>query len=621
VTGPRWAIEWAEACPWVLGRTVRGVRNGPSPRWLADRLSAIGLRPINALVDVTNFFTVDLGRPLHVFDVARVAGDTLTMRRGTGETFRALTGRDVTAGPEDCVIADANGAQSLAGIVGGEATGCDETTEAVFIECALFDPVRVAITGRRHQIASDARQRFERGIDAGLMPASVEAATRMIQELCGGEAGPVVSAGAQPKWGRRARLRFERLAGLGGAAVPPDQAVDVLERLGFVVEHRDTEAVTVAVPTWRNDIAAPIALDQSPALDAATARAAAEGCAAIEPEADLVEEVLRVGGLDRIPAVSLPRAAPVPPATFTPAQNRRALARRTLAAQGLTECVTFSFLDSRQAALFGDPPDVLRLANPIASDLDQLRSTPLASLALAAARNAARGYPDVAMFEIGPAFSGTGPEAQRQVAAGLRAGATPRNWATPAREVDAFDAKSDLYAALAALGVPMEALSVTPDAPAFYHPGRSAVVRQGPKVVLGTFGELHPRVLAALDRAGPAVGFELFLDAIAEPKRRRKAAPDIPALQPVRRDFAFVVEADQPADALLRAARGADRALIASVSLFDVYAGDALLAGKRSLAIEVVFQPREKTMTDAEIDALSDKLVAAVAKATGATLR
>jgi phenylalanyl-tRNA synthetase beta chain len=387
------------------------------------------------------------------------------------------------------------------------------------------------------------------------------------------------------------------------------------------VRTRDASRVTVAVPPWRNDIAAEIVLEQSATLDAAVAATAAEGCAAIEPECDLVEEVLRLRGLDAVPPVSLPRASPVPRATLTPKQVRTELTRRTLAAQGLAECVTFSFMAQSEAALFGATPEALRLINPIAADLDQLRPTPIATLALAAQRNAARGYPDVALFEIGPEFATDAAERQRWIAAGLRTGTTPRNWLAPSRPADAMDAKADLWAAMSAIGVPLDALVLTQDAPGFYHPGRSASVRQGPKTLLGSFGELHPRVLAALDLTGPVVAFELDLDAVGEPKRRRRAAPDLPPFQPIRRDFAFLVDDAVTADGVLRAARGADRTLITGVTLFDVYQGDRLPPGTKSLAIEVVFQPRERTLTDAEIDAASEKVVAAVTKATGATLR
>lgn len=613
-----WAIDMPGACPWVLGRTVRGIRNGPSPEWLQRRLLSIGLRPISALVDITNFFTHDLGRPLHVFDAAKVQGGVLRMRPGANETFRALNGKDYTADPEDCVIADTAGVQSLAGVIGGEATGCTDTTTSVFIECALFDPVRVALTGRRHALTSDARQRFERGIDPALLPAALDAATSMIQDLCGGTASEVVSAGSESAWQRTATLRFERLASLGGMAVPPAEAEAALTGLGFTVQSRTNTSVTVAVPSWRNDIAAPIHLDQAPTLPPAQAATAAEGCAAVEAECDLVEEVLRLQGLDTIPPVSLPTLAPVPPAVLTPRQARTALARRTLAVSGLLECVSFSFMDSTKAAAFGEAPDSLRLLNPIASDLDQLRATPIATLALAAVRNAARGWPDARLFEVGPAFDTQG---QQVVAAGMLTGHTPRHPLQPQRPMGAMDAKASVMEVLTALNLPMDSLSVTTDAPSFYHPGRSGTLRQGPKLVLATFGELHPRVIQALDLPGPAAAFEIYLDRIPEPKRRRRAAPDLPAFQPVRRDFAFLMDASTPADAVLRAARGAERTLIASASIFDVYAGDKVEAGRKSVGIEVVFQPRERTLTDAELDAAGVKVVAAVTKATGGTLR
>jgi len=619
--GPHWRIDWPEACPWILGRTIRNVKNSPSPKWLQDRLTSVGLRPINALVDVTNFFTVDLGRPLHVFDVDKLAGEVLTLRRGAGETFRALNGKDYTVTPEDCVIADAAGVQSMAGVVGGEATGCDETTNTVFVECALFDPVRIALTGRRHQVVSDARQRFERGIDPALMPDAVEAATAMILELCGGEAGEASEAGVPPIWQRDATMRFTRIAAFGGSDISPEEAVTSLQRLGFAVRQRDTEKLIVAVPSWRNDVAAAVVLDQAAELDPVVKAKVAEGCAEIEPECDLIEEVLRLRGLDAVPPQSLPRTAPVPPPTLTAHQQRAEYVRRTLAAQGLAECVTFSFMAAAEAALFGEAPNSLRLSNPIASDLDQLRSTPIATLALAARRNAARGWPDVGLFEVGPEFGEDAPSGQRLVAAGLRAGTSARHWAIASRPVDAFDAKADLWAALAALGVAMDGLMVSSDAPGFYHPGRSGLVRQGPKTVVGSFGELHPRLLTALDITGPVAAFSLNLDAVPEPKRRRRAVPDLPPFQPVRRDFAFLVDAVVSGDTVLRAARGAERALISGVSLFDVYAGDKLAEGKKSLAIEVVFQPRERTLTDVEIEAACQKVVSAVVKATGASLR
>ncbi|MFL1462483.1 phenylalanine--tRNA ligase subunit beta [Roseococcus sp. DSY-14] len=626
----QWRIEDPRACTWVLGRAVRGVRNGPSPQWLQDRLVAIGLRPISALVDVTNWFTFALGRPLHVFDVAKVKGPTVTMRFAReGEAMLALNGKTYALTPEDGIIADADGPEALGGVIGGEHSGCDETTTEVFIECALFDPVRIALSGRRHGIHTDARARNERGLDPALMRPALEAATRMIQELCGGEASTITEAGAEPAWRRTATLRFARIATLGGLDLPPDEAVARLERLGFTVAARDAASVTVHVPSWRNDIAAPILLDQDPALDPARAATAAEGCAATEAEADLVEEVLRLGGLDAVPAVSLPVAAVVPAPALDARQTRTALARRVLAARGLLECVTYGFTSRRVAALFGPaaerpgdgPSDALRVENPISTDLDQMRPTPLATLALAAAGNAARGFGDVALGEVGGGYLDPSPAGQRAMACGMRTGRTALSWAPPARAVDALDAKADALAVLEALGVPMAALQVTADAPAHYHPGRSGVVRQGPKTVLARFGQLHPRLCAALDLPEGAVGFEVFLDAVPEPKRRRKSAPDLPLFQPIRRDFAFLVDATVPAEKLLRAAQNADKALVTEVVLFDRYAGPNLPEGKVSLAIQATLQPRERTPTDAEIEAVAQKIIAAVAKATGAALR
>jgi phenylalanyl-tRNA synthetase beta chain len=616
-----WKIEHP-TCQWVLGRTVRGVTNGPSPQWLQERLTSIGLRPINALVDMTNFFTIDLGRPLHVFDADKVQGGVLTFRPGNGETFAGLNGKDITVRPEDCAIADASGVVSLAGVVGGESTGCDENTQNVFIECAWFDPVAVALSGRFHGVSSDARARFERGIDPALMPAALDAATQMVIALCGGEASDVAEAGAEPKWQRTATLRFARLASFGGLDVPADAAILALEKLGFTVAARDAASVAVNVPSWRNDVAGGTRLEPFAGLSPEQLAAVTQGAAEIEPECDLIEEVLRLqpGGLQAVPPVSLPVPGAVPAATLSPAQYRKALARRVLAAAGMAECVTFSFMPREAAALFGAAPDSLHLANPIASDLDQMRPTAIATLALAAARNQARGVENVALFEIGPVFQSSDETGQPFRAAGLRAGQPARHWQGAAAPT-ALDAKADVLAVLAALGVPMEALTVTADAPGYYHPGQSGCIRQGPKTVLASFGALHPRVLAALDLAGPAIAFEIHLDAIQDPKRKKKSQPDLAAFQPVRRDFAFVVDADVQADAVLRAARGAERNLVAGVSLFDVYQGDKLDSGKKSLAIEVVLQPREKTLTDAEIEAVAARVVAAVAKACGGVLR
>ena len=613
-----WQIAWPQACPWVLGRSIRVSRNGGSPDWLQRRLTAIGLRPISALVDITNFFTLDLGRPLHAFDADRVAGPILTMRHGAGENFDLLNGRDLAVGHDDLVIADAQGPVSLAGIMGGTRTGTHEGTRHVFLECALFDPIGIARSGRRHQLASDARARFERGVDQALPPAALEAATRMVLDLCGGEAGTVVSAGAEPAWRRRASLRFERLSGLGGADIAPAEASAILERLGFTLSPLGKAGVIADVPPWRNDIAGSPGLDQAPSLDAARGKAAAEGAAAIGPECDLVEEVLRIAGLDTIPAISLPVAQAIPTPALSSRQTRTALARRLLAGRGLAECVSYSFCARDAAALFGEAPVSLTLNNPIAADLDQMRPTPLASLAQAASRNLARRVGHVAMFEVGPGFDAGG---QPSIAAGLRAGPAARDWQNAVPAPGAMDAKADVWALLGALGVPLDALQVTADTPAHYHPGQSGVVRQGPRTVLAYFGALHPAVAAKLDLGSHVAVFEVFLDAIADPKRRRRAPPDLPALQSVSRDFAFVCPVAVSADSVMRAARSADRALIAQVSLFDLYEGENVQPGQKSLGIEVVFQPQERSMTDQDIEAASAKVVQAVGKITGGQLR
>jgi phenylalanyl-tRNA synthetase beta chain len=613
----QWRNEFPEACPWVLGRIVRGVTNGESPDWLKARLTSIGLRPINILADITNFFTIDLGRPLHVFDADKVAGGVLTLRRGNGaEEFARLHGKPVIVGPEDCVISDANGVQSLAGIVGGEATGCDAATTNVFIECALFDRVRIAQTGQRHGIFSDARQRFERGIDSQLLPAALDAATAMVLALCGGTASEVSEAGARPEWTREASLRFARIKDFGGSEIGADEAVASLQRLGFGVLARDAQAVRVSVPSWRNDIAQKPALDQA---DLPNAAAAAAGAEIVEPEVDLLEEVLRLNGMDAIVPVSLPVDAVVPAPALTPKQARTSLARRVLAARGLLECVTFSFLDHDTAALFGDTPETLRLANPIAADLDQMRNTPVAPLALAAARNVARGFGDLGLFEIGPAYAAD--TSQSLVAAGIRVGSTPLSALSPARPFDAMDAKADALAVLAALGVPLDAVTTNPGGASFYHPGQSGTLRQGPKTVLAAFGTLHPELCRKLDLPLGSVAFEIFLDAIAEPKRRRKAAPVLPAFQPLRRDFAFLLPADMPVETLLRAAKGAERNIITNVALFDRYQGKGVPEGQVSLAIAVTLQPTEKSFSEAELEGISAKIVAEVAKKTGGVLR
>ncbi len=585
-----------DACPMVVGRYFRNVTNGESPKWLRDRLGAIGLRPISALVDITNWSTFGLGRPLHVFDADAVAGDLVMRFAHPGESLGALDRASYRLDDGMVVIADDDGVQGIAGVMGGAGAGCGPDTANVFLEVALFDPVRIAATGRRLGILSDARYRFERGVDPTSALWGAEVASRMILELCGGAASELTVAGETPDWRRAVGLRTARILALGGVAVPEAEAVRILDVLGFATTV-DGETIHAEVPPWRPDI---------------------------EGEADLVEEVLRIHGYHNIPAVSMAREAAIPRPVRSAAQVRAEQVRRSLAARGLVEAVTMSFMASGKAELFGGAPDALRLVNPISADLDVMRPSILPNLADAAARNQARGIGDIALFEVGPQYSGDEPEDQALVAAGLRAEtAAPRHWAEPSRPVDGFDAKADALAALAAAGAPVSSLQITRDAPGWYHPGRSGALRLGPNI-LAHFGELHPATLREMDANGPVAAFEVFLDAVPVPKAGKGAARpllELSTLQPVHRDFAFVVDTGVAADAVLRAVKGADKALVTGAALFDVFEGEAVGAGKKSLAVTVTLQPTEATLTDAEIEKVSEKITEAVAKATGGVLR
>jgi phenylalanyl-tRNA synthetase beta chain len=588
-------IEDRSACPLFLGRYIGGVSNGPSPAWLRTRLEAIGLRPISMLVDITNFLTFDLNRPLHVFDAGRLDGNLTVRFARPGETLLALNGQEYALDAEVTAIADRAGVQSLGGVIGGEATGCTEKTTEVFIEAALFDPVRTAATGRKLNIASDARYRFERGLDPAFVRDGLEIATRLVLELCGGEASEVVTAGAVPDWRRRYVLRAERPATLGGLHVPHQESAEILTTLGCLVETLQAGDLAVEPPSWRGDIVG---------------------------EADLVEEVLRIKGYDLIPAMPLERGGALSRPALSPAQRRTELVRRSLAARGLIEAVTFSFISAREAELFGGAKPELRLVNPISADLDVMRPSLLPGLVAAARRNADRGLPDAALFELGPLYRDDTPGGQVLAAAGIRGGRTgPKHWRAAAREVDVYDVKADALAALAAMGAPAENIQVSADPPPWHHPGRAGTLRLGPKV-LGAFGELHPAVLDALDARPPVAGFEVFLDSVPEPRMAHAKPPlKLSVFQPIERDFAFIVDREMPADRLLRAARGVDRKLVSEIRLFDVYEGLGLPSGKKSLAITVVLQPQERTLTDAEIEGFSKRLVAQVEKATGGQLR
>jgi phenylalanyl-tRNA synthetase beta chain len=586
-------------CPAFALRLIEGVDNGPSPDWLKRRLMAIGLRPINRLVDVTNYITHDLNRPLHVFDADRVRGGLTVRRARQGESFEALDGRTYALDPSMCVIADEAGVESLAGIMGGEASGSTGATTRVLVESALWDPRNIARTGRALGIHSDARHRFERGVDPAFMEPGLEIATRMILQLCGGTPGRVEVAGDVPEGGRTVHFPPTEIRRLSGLSVDEARSTAILRTLGFIVE-ADDHPWTVHTPTWRGDV---------------------------EGKADIVEEVVRIVGIDGLDAAPLTREEPVAPKVLTTRQHRIATARRALAARGMVEAVTWSFVGREDAEAFGGGQEELRLSNPIAETLSDMRPSLLPGLVRAVTRNVNRGHPDLALFEVGQVFAGSAPQDQTTSAAGVRQGrhrpsGVGRHWSHAGEAAGVFDAKADLLSVLAAVGGPADRADVTRDAPAHYHPGRSGTLRLGPKV-LGHFGELHPGLLSRMDAPERLVAFELTLEAVPEPRRKVTKKPPLVAsdLMPVRRDFAFLVTEETDARAITRAARGADKTLVTDVTVFDVYRGKGVPEGQKSVAVEVTLQPVERTLTDEEIDRVSDAIVSAVTKATGASLR
>ncbi|HET7211852.1 MAG TPA: phenylalanine--tRNA ligase subunit beta, partial [Methyloceanibacter sp.] len=591
--------ENADACPVFAGRLVRGVRNGPSPDWLQRRLKAIGLRPINALVDITNYISYDRGRPLHVYDADKLKGAIRARLGHKGENLAALDGKTYEIDEDMCVIADDRAALGLGGVIGGEDTGVTEATTNVFIESAYFDPKRTARTGRKLGIQSDARFRFERGVDPDFVVGGLELATDLVLTLCGGEPSKITIAGKPPK--PKAPFKFDpalvkRLSGLDLGA---GEIKRLLAALGVALAGTGKQ-LKAAPPSWRPDMTGP---------------------------ADLVEEVVRLTGVDEIPATPMTRTAGVAKPVLTEAQRRQRLTRRVLASRGLVEAVTWSFIPPEHAALFGGGKPELTLSNPISTELAAMRPSLLPGLVTAAQRNRDRGFADGALFELGQAYRGPRAEDQFVAAAGVRFGRSTlagsgRDWSGETPAADVFAAKEDAIAVLAALGLDQAGLAVAREAPSWFHPGRSGALLLGPKTVLGVFGEFHPDLLARLGIDPPIAGFELCLDAVPAGRRKRSgSALDASDLQPVRRDFAFLLDAATPAGDVVRAALSADRALISDAGVFDVFTGQGVPEGKKSLAIEVTLQPREKTLTDAEIEAVAAKVVEAVRQATGGMLR
>ncbi|NOD64051.1 MULTISPECIES: phenylalanine--tRNA ligase subunit beta [unclassified Ruegeria] len=581
-----------DGAPHFTGRLIRGVKNGPSPQWLQDQLKAIGLRPISALVDITNYMTFDHNRPLHVFDADKVQGNLRVHRAKGGETLVALDEKEYILQPGMMVISDDNGPESIAGIMGGEETGCAEETVNVFLESAFWDHVQIALTGRALKINSDARYRFERGVDPDYTREGLEHATQMILDICGGEASNVVEAGKAPNHGRAYKLDAARVQSLVGMDIPESEQRQTLTRLGFRLEGEMAH-----VPSWRPDIMG---------------------------EADLVEEVARIASLTKLQGKPLLRVTDgIPKAVMTPTQRRQSMARRTCAALGYNECVSYTFIDQASAALFGGGDEATQLENPISSEMSHMRPDLLPGLLQAAARNQARGFADVALFEVGPVFHDGEPGDQKTQITGLLVGRDgPKDVHGAARAVDVFDAKADAEAVLAAIGAPAK-VQILRDGDAWWHPGRHGKICLGPKKVLGVFGELHPRVLQAMDIKGPAMAFTIWPDEVPLPRKSgaTRAALELRDLQAVERDFAFVVDEGVEALTLVNAAAGADKALIEDVRVFDEFIGGSLGEGKKSLAITVRLQPTDTTLKEKDIEAVADKIISKVTKATGGVLR
>lgn len=585
-----------EACPAFAGRLIRGVKNGPSPQWMQDLLRSVGLRPISALVDVTNFLSFDRCRPAHVYDAGRLSGGFIEARLGrAGEEVLALDGETYALDETICAIADGSGVIGLGGLMGGESTKCTDETIDVFVECAWFDPIRTARAGRKLSLNSDAQYRFARGVDPEFLVPGIELATKLIMEMCGGEPSETVLAGAAPA--RPAAIAFDPtyVHDLTGLSIGREGALEILTRLGFVIDGKGA-VVSVRPPSWRRDV---------------------------EGKADLVEEVARIAGFAALPSTALPEAPMAPYGVLSPVQRRAATARRAMSAMGYAEAVTWSFMPQALAERFGGGDDRLVLDNPIAADLDCMRPSVLPNLIQAAARNAARGFADAALFEAGPIYLTPQADGQRTVVAAVMSSAAPRRWDGAAGD-RLFELKGDLVALLEELGAPTAGLQwVQGKSSPWWHPGRSVRLQLGPKALVAELGELHPGVLKAMDADGPLYAFELVLDALPEPKRKAtktKPAAELSALMPVRRDFAFLADQALAAGELVRAAASADKTLIAEARVFDRYAGPGVPDGQVSLAIEVTLQPREKTLTDAEIEAVSVKVVQAVGK-LGAKLR
>jgi phenylalanyl-tRNA synthetase beta chain len=587
------------ACTLFIGRYIKGVKNGPSPEWLQKRLKAIGLRPISALVDITNYINIAYSRPLHVFDADKIKGGIHVRSAKNGEKLEALNDNTYDLADGMIAVCDDSGVLGLGGIIGGVPSSVTESTTNVYLEVALFDPTFIAKAGQKLQIDSDARYRFERGIDPAFAAIGAEIATKMILDLCGGEASDIAVSGEASKTAATVSYSPDLLKTLGGMEMPEVRQKEILTTLGFDIAAKGPEW-SIKIPSWRHDVMG---------------------------KADIVEEILRIEGYDNIPVAYVRAPATEKRAPADILSKRSAIARRLLATRGLFETVTWSFTDEASADLFGANANqnkkFLTLTNPISMDLSVMRPSILPNLIAAAARNADRGHPDACLFEIGNIYRNTDAAGQITTATGLRSGrAIPRHWSGAPRDVDAFDAKADAIAVLKTCGVNTDNLQITTDVPEYYHPGRSGALRLGP-TVLAYFGEIHPAVLMTMKRDEKYAGFEVFLPSLPVPKKKsaRKELLKPSPFQPLGRDFAFTLDEKTEAEKISRAIRGVDKNLITNVDIFDVYQGKGVETGKKSVALSVTIQPAEKTLTDEEIQALCQKIVDAVQKQTGGTLR
>lgn len=590
-------IEASHNCPKFIGCEIRGVKNGPSPDWLKNRLKAIGLRPISALVDITNYLTFNLGRPSHIYDITKLQGNITVRHARTGESLKALNGKTYMLKPGMTVIADDAKVLGLAGIMGGEESGCTDETTNIFLEVALFDPINIAQTGRMLSIDSDARYRFERHVDPAGVATGAEVAIRMITAICGGSVSEMLVTGNQPKWQRNVAFRPTRVKTLGGTEIAEERIKEILVHLGFsIVGTQENGAWLIHPPSWRPDI---------------------------DGEADIVEEVLRINGYDAVPSSPLPIVTIKTEQSFL--EKSTFAVRRIIAGRGSLETHSFAFMQRDKAKLFGGENPALCVANPISSELDYMRPSILPNLIDAASRNKARGLDSLALFEVGSQFIGIAPHQQQHVASGIRTGnKVPRNVHEKSRAVDLFDVKADALAILSGCGLDSAKLQITAEAPNYYHPGRSGMLSLGTKIILGYFGELHPHVLQALNYEGPVMAFEIFLDAVPVPKAKSGNARPLLQLSPyqaVERDFAFIANDDVIATDVLKTIRSCDQNLIREVNIFDIYKGKGMEPSKQSIGISVILQAPNRTLTEEEIETVAKKIVESAQKQFGGVLR